>query len=130
MRAGVEVNLLPGFEVEAGGEFLAYIKPFECNNHAYIRNARAEEFISDTVEVIDSIMSNNEVNQTEVIVFPNPSSGIFTIKFPNEREEDFHAEIEIFSAYGKPIRREIILSSFGKKFDLSEEAKRGLSIKN
>ena len=43
-RAGVEVNLLPGFETMQGATFEALIAPFTCNDKKYKKDGRSREF--------------------------------------------------------------------------------------
>lgn len=74
-RGGVEVRLSPGFRAEAGSQFHAFIHP--CNGPGNSFKALPVQEESTWEESDESPKRHSNVT-----VFPNPSTGEFSIHFP------------------------------------------------
>lgn len=97
-RAGERIVLKPGFKAEEGTKFHAYIDPLECNGGQY-RNSAYSDYPMSTIydsllcaayytESNNFVMNNtyeyedfdNELKEKQIILFPNPNNGIFSIQ--------------------------------------------------
>jgi len=138
-RAGKEIILLPGFEVEAGAEFLAYIDPFECDgNGNYIRmaedtgkprtifnaptnyvyhanagnNAATVSSSSLTAPSVSPAVSKsqNATSAFEFTITPNPTSGIFNVQMSGLDNVQMNS-IEIYNTLGQAVYQSSSLNS-------------------
>ena len=97
-RAGERIVLKPGFKAEEGTKFHAYIDPLECNGGQY-RNSAYSDYPMSTIydsllcaayytESNNFIINNtyededfdNELKEKQIILFPNPNNGVFSIQ--------------------------------------------------
>jgi hypothetical protein len=101
--AGETIFLKPGFSVEEGSTFHAYIGDFGCNN--LLRNAMVsfsmsnqDVFIPESVN--DSISFPTDVFRSSCIkVVPNPSKGQFDLHIDLKNEQE--GKVMIFNGVGK-----------------------------
>lgn len=111
-RAGVEINLKPGFEVEAGVDFYAYIDPFECASDGgyqkvVMASADPVSFLTPTSYVYGNKKGYSEYNRSylqkneRIIVSPNPTSGTITL----QKENGENIDIYVYDLLGKEIFR-------------------------
>lgn len=117
-RAAVLVNLMPGFSVEAGANFHAYIAPCECDaNSAYAgenytlcgggsyqlgttaQSGHTYEWTSDPPEAINYL---SDVNISNPVFTPPPNSSgtvIYTLTVSNPCPEDYPVHDEVVINY-------------------------------
>jgi hypothetical protein len=98
--AGFMVRLLPGTTVFSGGNMHAYITPygFFCDTISTLPGAPPEV----TMEVTDDQFPVSYSNDSFFRIYPNPSSGIFTLEL-KETGESSGIEIEISTLTGERI---------------------------
>lgn len=110
-KSANQIQLLPGFSVEEGANFVAYIDPcavattkMQTNNSNRTNNLIESEIRSIGLQS----MKDSETAQQipEISVFPNPSAGTFTIRL--DTEVSYSSVISIMDIYGKTILRETI----------------------
>lgn len=129
-RAGKEIRLLPGFQVDSGSTFRAHIKRYVCGVDDYeagMRTAKdtteSNDYESDAmnetamhyVEYPKSDSDNNPYGSEEEMleneqpnfendmqIVPNPSSGIFTVQI-KKLNEDETLNIHVYDMKGNLI---------------------------
>jgi hypothetical protein len=121
-HSGKEISWYPGFEVEPGGYFEAYVKPIECNalkgfhrqtNPDTLSNEQAlplkkENFIIDRKPVdLPKLSSSGFGNipsfkSKPMHVFPNPANETIALALPIEQDE--LVSLEIIDLQGKLCR--------------------------
>ena len=134
-RAGVEINLLPGFEVKEGADFLAKIDPVKCENQNYSRIDG--DSLQTLTDVIPYLPQNNDPDTSSnaakammeeedkfgdapsLLVMPNPNEGSFTVAWPvlspNTIIEIFDVlGNKAFSSVSQSYFEEITLQNLGK----------------
>ncbi len=148
-RAGRQIDLLPGFEVEAGAHFEAYIDPFQCDgNGDYVRtsgdtgNPRTiynaptnyvqyantnnnNPTVSSSSLTTPSVSSGVSKSQdakpaSEFNITPNPSTGIFTIQMNNEQLSIVNYQLSIYNPLGQIIYQSSIINN-QSSIDLSSQ---------
>lgn len=119
--AGQSVLLLPGVIVEADG----YLRAWIDTDGMYCLNAKAIVAVAD--QPIPEIIFEEAKPLAEGIrVFPNPTTGIFTLELP-ENEEDSRANVEIYSMMGELVQQTILFGERSYQFNLSQHS-RGIYI--
>lgn len=110
--AGSTIVLNPGFSVEEGSSFNAYIKDFSCSstpnsispsfmrNNNIVENERVAKFKDKNSKFEDA---NNE---NIISVYPNPSNGIFKISC--NLDENSVGKVQIFDLIGHLLYKERI----------------------
>jgi hypothetical protein len=88
------ISIQSGFFVQQGATFKA-IPTEDCIYQPVQRVAQKERYVSDNI-LFNQILPNEDKN---VLVYPNPSAKIFTIKSTKEEIES----IEIYNQYGQKI---------------------------
>jgi hypothetical protein len=119
--AGQSVLLLPGVLVEANGYLHAWIDldGFYCNN--------AKSIVAAAGQAIPEIKFEEEFRaDQEVKVYPNPTTGMFTIELP-EANEISAANVEIYGILGELIQQSIVFDERTYHFNLSDKP-RGIYI--
>ncbi|SEB41316.1 Por secretion system C-terminal sorting domain-containing protein [Tenacibaculum sp. MAR_2009_124] len=108
--SGGAVTLEPGFSVEAGGTFLAYIDQthrdnsawYNCNNYDGPRDTgQISNNIDDYLEDFNSISEtegSNKSTENKLVVFPNPNKGKFTLRVDKTIDK---GRLEVFSLDGR-----------------------------
>jgi len=93
-EAGIQIVLKPGFSAAAGSNFIAKIGDCElgCSNGKNIGGGNEIGFYnSNETDIIkkniDAQNEENHVNTKDVIVYPNPNHGIFSIKLPDKKNK-------------------------------------------
>ncbi|MGB4204459.1 MAG: T9SS type A sorting domain-containing protein [Bacteroidales bacterium] len=119
---GAEVNLLSGYnisvisesKIESGAYFHAFITDDldYCEKPEVIPAKNIEPYISENS--FKHLSYENDAYQ----IFPNPSSGIFTLRF-SEKAPDTDISIKIFNLNGQLIMEKIVSDQVETKFDLS-----------
>jgi hypothetical protein len=110
--AGSNIIIREGAIVETGGYLHAYISDVWCSNQISLLASSESYFITVKSEPEPTI------NTDFFKVYPNPTTGIFTIELL-EFEESSNIQIEIFSLHGHLIRSEVIPEK-QFKFNLTE----------
>ena len=110
------IKLLPGFKAEIGSTFKADISvapndivclPNPAKN-VILKSSKIEQnTITQNIEVNKIEISNN-INNSSVIIFPNPNKGNFTINISDNINPN--ASIEIFNLSGQILHKETIRS--------------------
>jgi hypothetical protein len=123
-KAGKGILLQPGFS--SNQSFLAHIGPCSCapvsgGGCFYQKNAESipaddpQNTKEETKEGID-LFSTIDVENNRFVIYPNPSEGVFTIRFEEEPE---NAVIQIFDVMGK-LRKSILNKNSVQIIDVSE----------
>lgn len=128
-RAGTEVKLKPGFVAYTGCNFRAYTEPFNCSAGEYRSTETFNPYNEPTTAVYyperilttlpptdsnyESIVTNYEKIsdsnplqleiKSKTIVIPNPSEGVFEVKYLNQGELDKIKTLEISNIMGNTI---------------------------
>lgn len=100
MIAGERIVIKDGFHAESGCDFRAYLQNVDCENKKILKNRK----VNKDLEINNTIDANNAIiiNKYNLAsIFPNPSSGIFTIYFTEKPE--MLTQIEITDLTGKTI---------------------------
>ena len=79
VRAGTEINVLPGADFENGSEANLFIQPFQCGLSPI--NFFKNENHRSTDSAKNSANENPVYIEDEIKVFPNPNSGALQIEF-------------------------------------------------
>lgn len=137
LKAGNSLEFRNGFSVQAGANFSAMIEcVFICTN-CIVAPEPTEEVLSrqqglikklDTPNLRDSTStdSTSTLEKEYFSISPNPTSGKFTIS--GEKQDDYPAEIRVYSRYGKEVIYIQNTKGFNSlDFDLSN-AERGLYL--
>lgn len=99
--AGNSINLLPGFSVEPGGNFSAVIEA--C---AVAPRQNSSDSLRNHYENLRSVADFNLlVSYAKIKIFPNPSTGFFTISGMPKGETEFENKIIITDVFGKIIKK-------------------------
>ena len=98
-RAGEVIRLLPGFKVEQGAEFRAFIDDFECDVNDEI-NKQQEGDLVETDSQESEIAFPSEARLT---VYPNPNSGHFRMELEGLEGT---SEVMVINAVGQVIWQE------------------------
>jgi len=108
--------VLENFETEDGAEFLAEIIP--CPLNCDFTNYKNEYKSNYSYSAVNNQESNNDfINQqynNKIVIYPNPSNGIFTIYCNTENK---NGKIEIYNCLGKLVFNKNIKTN-GFKIDL------------
>ncbi len=141
-RAGEEIALLPGFGVDEGADFGAYIDPFHCSGNDYSRMASDSSkptsrtynmptsyvyytdagkntihpYVSSFSQSPEKIINNAP---PQINIMPNPSFGIFTLQLT----ENTTGEIFIYNELGQVIYRATNQPINQSAIDLSSQPK-------
>jgi hypothetical protein len=102
------ISLMPGFHAKSGSSFRAFIEPLNllpaCISSWKLSNPNITE------------EENSNVDNIEIIVYPNPNSGIFTIK---PKSTNFSGEkIEVYDLCGKIVYNKEFTINFPVLLDL------------
>jgi hypothetical protein len=101
-RAGIQINLDPGFEVFPGASFDGFIHGCDASGSSFFRTAKDDE-------LMDEVKKKAQPLEEAFSIYPNPNNGSFTLTFPSMSEEEMeHGEeaendVYIFDAMGKVI---------------------------
>ncbi|CAM1370977.1 T9SS type A sorting domain-containing protein [Tenacibaculum xiamenense] len=117
--SGGAVTLEPGFSVEPGGTFLAYIDQKRRDNSAwydcyYYGPRNGEQTSTATDSNLDDLENSIETDtpdkltENKLLVFPNPNSGKFTLQV---NKTSNGGRLEIFSLDGRLVFRQQILKT-------------------
>jgi hypothetical protein len=128
-RAGYEITLKPGFHVQSGANFHAYLEPFTCVNGEY-RNQNTdstlataygfnEKFNFTNHGIIDyskdktekEIAQNTEPEidlKSLLMVYPNPCTDKFTYMVSDQTELNKMQQIELYNMIGELVQTENI----------------------
>lgn len=86
-KAGVQIQLLDGFNVNSGGNFTAVIEEVKCDGEIEYQNrtmnSNSGAYLRNTQNIIPYEKNNEEKTvsiNTELGIFPNPTEGILNIK--------------------------------------------------
>lgn len=109
------ILLLEGTEVQNGGYFHAWVDP-EGN---YCEQSEALTAAINSFAIWENKTLETIENEQFFKVFPNPTTGLFTIEI-NSRFEDSNISIEVFSILGESIMRVHLPSMNEYLFDLSD----------
>lgn len=93
---GTSTILTPGSGVKNGAELI--IRPAEC----YVITKAAQQAPNSITENLESSDSENE--QYEISVYPNPTTGVFTVEFDQVFSDN--ATIEIYNSLGELLFKE------------------------
>lgn len=96
--AGNTINLEPGFSVELGAQFLAYIQPCGQTERMYLPRSLREQYENMRNEAKSDSLSARLF--TRIKIAPNPNSGIFTITGLNGSDSRESTKIVITNIYG------------------------------
>jgi hypothetical protein len=119
--AGQSVLLLPGVIVEANG----YLRAWIDTDGMYCMNAKAIVAVAD--QPIPEIMFEEAKPLAEGIrVFPNPTTGIFTLELP-ATSESTTANVEIYGMMGELVQQKTLFGEKSHQFNLSNQP-RGIYI--
>jgi hypothetical protein len=119
--AGQSVLLLPGVLVEANG----YLRAWIDTDGLYCLNAKAIVAVAD--QPIPEIMFEEAKPFAEGIrVFPNPTTGIFTLELPKS-SESATANVEIYGMMGELVQQTTLFGEKSYQFNLSNQP-RGIYI--
>ncbi|MBI4930950.1 MAG: T9SS type A sorting domain-containing protein [Bacteroidetes bacterium] len=133
--AGDKVSLLPGFRSGTGGNthFRAYLDP--CNiiqppdpaknaDSTIITDTLIESQTTQTA-INQNTELNREIQNQDMIIYPNPNNGSFTIKLTDEGElQNINYTIEIYNTLGEKVTQSVIPSGVRNlTIDLSERPK-------
>jgi len=119
--AGQSVLLLPGVIVEANG----YLRAWIDTDGIYCLNAKAIVAAAD--QPIPEIMFEEAKPLAEGIrVFPNPTTGIFTLELPKS-SENTTANVEIYGMMGELVQQTSLFGERSYQFNLSNQP-RGIYI--
>lgn len=113
-RAGIEINLLPGFTVTAGGDFYAYIHA--CNqpgNTMKMDPSSGQGSPLYETEEEALIPVEKEINFR---VYPNPNEGSFSLEASGIPVEEL--QVRIFNTMGVLVKENLKLTSAITQFDL------------
>ncbi|MDD3080066.1 MAG: T9SS type A sorting domain-containing protein [Paludibacter sp.] len=97
-NAGNSIELLPGFEVETGAEFSAYIGECDLSTTSSLKSAKIENNESYNMyneTIIDSIEKSDIFS---LMVYPDPFTEYVSFKY--YIEEKSHVTIKIFDCNG------------------------------
>jgi hypothetical protein len=119
--AGQSVLLLPGILVEANG----YLRAWIDTDGMYCANAKAIVAASDQ-PIPEIRFEEAMVAQRGIRVFPNPTTGIFTLELP-ETSENTSATAEIYGMMGELVQQTTLLGERSHQFNLSNQP-RGIYI--
>ena len=117
-KAGNKIILTDGFHDKAGSNFHAYIEP--CANNfdtRQLRTANSSSTYKQSKENISNIL------KTQMLIYPNPSTGVFNINFNAETT----ANIVVYDVMGKLILEKTINNTNSTSFDLAAQ-KTGIYI--
>ncbi|GAB4278091.1 MAG: hypothetical protein Kow0068_01580 [Marinilabiliales bacterium] len=120
-RAGKNIVLMPGFQVEHGAKFKAYIESYSCDGAGYNKsgqsglysalpmvNAMDSLFVNENYRnnkyklnqvrnninsEIDSSLNNLGVHDMTCLIYPNPSHGIININIINYNNEPLNVAV-------------------------------------
>ncbi len=108
VHAGHEVHIMPGFHAAAGSDFHAYIG-YDCTRPRGSELATPEKTEKSTDQRFTPFPGSNEhlsgEEKQQLVVFPNPASGNFTVRVP---EEFIGGTLTIYDLYGKVMHTQII----------------------
>jgi hypothetical protein len=125
IHCGIEIQLLPGTNVDAGSELDAFILPFNpliCGDHLFrsANNNNNSGGNTNSLGITQSIQPAKNIvtakRQTNTIkVYPNPNNGTLSI----ERETEEDAKIRISDLTGKTVYETNINGAGLNNIDLS-----------
>lgn len=118
-RAGSSITLLPGFTAEAGNRFKAEIG--DCLDFTGC-GFNYQEVDSDDISARDA----NNPKHNQLVVYPNPNNGYFTIEFDIKQKDFVSAELWIYDLTGKLMYNSFIKN--GKRVFTFDDIPSGLYL--
>lgn len=97
--AGQKIVIVPGFKTELGAKFIAEITP--CANSSSQRIINSEN-INEEYEL------ENQLNNSFIEIYPNPTNGQFTVEIPDITE---NSNLKIYNTYGQLMLQQQINSN-------------------
>ncbi|MFH1005695.1 MAG: T9SS type A sorting domain-containing protein [Bacteroidota bacterium] len=129
-RAGEKVTLKDGFSAKMGSKFRAYTDTMckVCANAMrYASNSNAKlEPVTNSVSSAEHKYVNLPNQLSDIVITPNPMSGLFTLQIPTSflimerNSNEKSCELFIYSSLGQLIRHQT-LTSPSTKIDLSSQ---------
>ena len=113
--AGLKIDILPGAFVQSGGYFHGYIAPAGpfCINPSYIPENTAGTIIEHSPEQSPALISDL------FKVYPNPTSGKFTVEINRGAESNEKVEILVYSVMGSLVMKEELTRVLTSEFTLT-----------
>jgi hypothetical protein len=124
-HAGSEVRLKPGFSALAGSYFHGYIEGCTGNYYRVINpninndQTEAETLVDLNYPTKNSIGDVSNSNASEVLIIPNPTTGIFKVRTNNYFE--FPKQIIIRDIMSRNVKVLTNINTFENEFNLQEE---------
>jgi hypothetical protein len=115
-KASQEIVLSPGFVANNGSIFNAIIEP--CSTGTYIDYCGGAGNVGGRMAQ-PILEETKSINKEDLSIFPNPSSGIFTINLGNDVK---FGNVKIYDQLGKPVKEISIENANKVDIDLSNFA--------
>lgn len=88
------ILLVPGFHAQSGSNTALVIAP--CSNS----NDIAVSVTQKTANIQETNVIADEVDQTELLLYPNPTGGSFTVAVPVEKNSRARKSVEVYTLLG------------------------------
>jgi Secretion system C-terminal sorting domain len=115
-KASEEIVLSPGFVANNGSIFNAIIEP--CSTGTYIDYCGGAGNVGGRIAQ-PILEETKSPTKEDLSIFPNPSSGIFTINLGNDLKS---GNVKVYDQLGKPVREMVIENASKVDIDLSDLA--------
>ncbi len=93
-RATESISIQPGFEIDNGGDFYAYIDPIECNApHGNVFNKISNTESNAHNSIATPVINKKKSYEINAGVFPNPVTSSFSLYIDLKQNQYIHAEL-------------------------------------